>query len=260
MAAAHQGTAARMSSLGLGLLNPQAGLRSLQRCLAVRSGIGQVGNDPLTILRAEWAQLAAHSPHSRELLSGLIAATHDGTAASTLSSTAAVAEAAILDNAATQSHSALMSRKSMAEGDISVKVMSVIASIMGQEVGQEQPLMAAGLDSLGAVELRNSLQQHLATELPATVIFDYPTPRALSELAAIRLAATQEQHQNDSAVICMDGSSSKALKVPSQAVRHPMRQQHPGGALATGFAGVSPGAMDLAPASGDCVGVIPLSR
>ena len=58
-------------------------------------------------------------------------------------------------------------------------VVQVAASVLGTEPGLEQPLMEAGLDSLGAVELRNGLATRFAMELPATVTFDYPTTAAL---------------------------------------------------------------------------------
>jgi hypothetical protein len=44
----------------------------------------------------------------------------------------------------------------------------------------EQPLMEAGLDSLGAVELRNSLNARLAVDLAPTVTLDFPSITALA--------------------------------------------------------------------------------
>lgn len=51
--------------------------------------------------------------------------------------------------------------------------------------------MEAGLDSLGAVELRNQLAAEYASlELPATLTFDYPTISALSQYLARQLSIT----------------------------------------------------------------------
>lgn len=47
-----------------------------------------------------------------------------------------------------------------------------------------QPVMEAGLDSLGAVELRNALTTKFSIELPATVTLDFPTITALAEHVA----------------------------------------------------------------------------
>ena len=47
--------------------------------------------------------------------------------------------------------------------------------------------MEAGLDSLGAVELRNALGARFGTELPATLTFDYPSISALVDYLAARV-------------------------------------------------------------------------
>ena len=62
--------------------------------------------------------------------------------------------------------------------------MKAAASVLGSAPALEQPLMEAGLDSLGAVELRNALASLFAVDLPATVTFDHPTAAALGTFIA----------------------------------------------------------------------------
>ena len=52
---------------------------------------------------------------------------------------------------------------------------------MSTTPGLNQPLMEAGLDSLGAVELRNNLSTFFGLDLPPTVTFDFPSVAALAE-------------------------------------------------------------------------------
>ena len=58
-----------------------------------------------------------------------------------------------------------------------------------------QPLMDAGLDSLGAVELRTTLASRFAMDLPATLTFDYPTVRALSQYLVENLTPVMQVRQ-----------------------------------------------------------------
>ena len=48
--------------------------------------------------------------------------------------------------------------------------------------------LQAGLDSLGAVELRSAVSARFCIDAPATLAFDYPTVAALVAFVASRLA------------------------------------------------------------------------
>ncbi len=59
--------------------------------------------------------------------------------------------------------------------------------VLGECPPKDAPLMAAGLDSLGATELQQGINQALDLDLPATLAFDYPTTEAICGFAWERL-------------------------------------------------------------------------
>ena len=66
---------------------------------------------------------------------------------------------------------------------------ALVHSVVGHEVSAHVPLMQAGLDSLGAVELRNALSLKFGADLPPTITLDYPSVAALAAYLAPLTAA-----------------------------------------------------------------------
>lgn len=66
------------------------------------------------------------------------------------------------------------------------ELLAIAEQVIGEPISPEQALMTAGLDSLGAVELRSAVAQHFHVSVPATLAFDFPTlqvSRALDQCA-----------------------------------------------------------------------------
>jgi acyl carrier protein len=67
-------------------------------------------------------------------------------------------------------------------------VKAAIVQVLGQSIGDEEPLMSAGLDSLGSVEFSNVLAQKLSVAMPGTLVFDYPSISAVTDFLAAQMA------------------------------------------------------------------------
>ncbi|MFD0364918.1 SDR family NAD(P)-dependent oxidoreductase [Nocardia sp. GCM10030253] len=96
--------------------------------------------------------------------------------------------AATRSMAATQSTSA--AHPPIADFLATVRAHATTALGRKTPVADRTPLRAFGLDSMMAVELRNTLSSELGVRLPATLLFDHPTVAAVADEIA-RLAAEQ---------------------------------------------------------------------
>jgi acyl carrier protein len=71
-------------------------------------------------------------------------------------------------------------------------VREQIAAVVGLSspglVDAEQPFKEMGFDSLDAVELRNRMNRASGLQLPATLMFDQPTPAAVAEYVRSQIA------------------------------------------------------------------------
>ena len=71
----------------------------------------------------------------------------------------------------------------------------IVRSILSSDIAPSMPLMEAGLDSLGAVELRTAASAAFSLPLPATAAFDHPTISALADYILSKSPAQQQQLQ-----------------------------------------------------------------
>ncbi len=88
---------------------------------------------------------------------------------------------------------------------VEAQVAGAVQAVLGREVARGESLMEAGLDSLGAVELRNALARQFALELPATLTFDFPSVAAMAGYIAEGVGAAGARRSPGR------GSSQRAL-------------------------------------------------
>ena len=184
MAAQDRSTAARLERLGMGLISISGGLDALEAALS--SSAGGSGRSLLAAVPFRWSQFVAVA---RKPLPQLFAAYAP-------------------DEAAVESSTVEASTTGVAAvdmGEVEAAVQAAVRSILGADVDPDAPLMAAGLDSLGAVELRSSLESRLGVQLPSTLVFDYPTVAALTQFLASRLGGAA-------------AADSATLEVPSATI------------------------------------------
>ncbi len=62
----------------------------------------------------------------------------------------------------------------------------LVNRVLGGNVAPSEPLVGAGLDSLGSIELRDVISREFRIELPSTLIYDHPTVSAIAQLIVSR--------------------------------------------------------------------------
>ena len=151
---------ARFSELGIASLSPAQGVGVLGRLL-------RRDQPQLIVLPIRWPRyLAQYRPGQRPRL-------FDALAADDEPARQGPTIRRQLDAAAPAT------RKAVLEAFLRHQLAHVLGLASPEAIERDQPLHSLGVDSLMATELRNRLEGQLAISLSATLVFNYPTLRAL---------------------------------------------------------------------------------
>ena len=87
-------------------------------------------------------------------------------------------------------------RKKMLQDFVTRTAMSIFGIEERITIGERQPFKTLGMDSLMAVEFSNKVGDSLDVTMPATLLFDYPTPEELVRYLLDRIDATADKKES----------------------------------------------------------------
>jgi len=162
----------RLAEQGVGSIEPEQGLDVLERLLLDRA-------PQVAVLPLDWQRFALALPAT--VRPSLFVELTAERPAETARGREVERSPTVLQRLAAAPPS---KRRSVLLAHVRDQLGRVLNLDAGHAVDPQQPLSELGLDSLMAVELRNSLSASLGQALPASLLFDYPSLSALTDYLA----------------------------------------------------------------------------
>ncbi|MER8097585.1 type I polyketide synthase [Streptomyces goshikiensis] len=104
-------------------------------------------------------------------------------------------------------------------------VRSTVASVLGHADGTtldpSRAFNEIGFDSLAGVELRNQVNAATGFRLPATVVFDHPSPRALADHLLVLVAGAETAPEVPASPAVGTASADEPIAIVGMACRYP---------------------------------------
>ncbi|MEV6710433.1 SDR family NAD(P)-dependent oxidoreductase [Lentzea sp. NPDC051208] len=98
------------------------------------------------------------------------------------------------------------------------QVAAVLGHASADRVDQDKAFTDLGFDSLTAIELRNNLGAAVGVRLPATVVFDHPTPAALATFIHTQLS---DDEPDPAAPVLTSAATDEPIAIVGMACRYP---------------------------------------
>jgi NAD(P)-dependent dehydrogenase (short-subunit alcohol dehydrogenase family)/acyl carrier protein len=201
-AAADRGLAPKLAAQGLGTLSPEHGLLAMQRLL--ESGLVQAA-----VLPIDWKRFLAWC--AQGAIPRFFADVAANTAVVVPTAGATPMNSQQVDLQRQLAEAPASRRRPMVAAFVRERALRALGMDSAKPIDPRTPLGELGLDSLLAVELRNTLGGALSVSLPASLLFDYPSIEALTAFLLAEVFQLDPEAQAAAAEPAAETPSAAAL-------------------------------------------------